>query len=527
MDLVLAGGQVIDGTGGPAYQADVGLGAGRIVAVGDLSAADASQRIDVSGRVVCPGFIDMHAHSDLSLLVQPTGDSKLQQGVTTEVNGNCGFSPAPLSHASARTVMELHGFFGSYVRDLGWDWRSPDEYVSRLESQGLSHNVVLLVGHATVRITAMGMAHRPPAAAQMAQMRELVRSALKAGYFGISSGLVTAPSVYADTDELVELARVVADFGGLYATHIRGEGHSLLRATAEALEVGERSGAPVQISHHKATFRPYWGRVRQAIQLSEWATERGQSVGFDVYPYTAGSANLSQIIPEWAHEGSMNQMLERVRDPATRERIRRDVAEQDREWDRTFVAWVPATVDQAIQGQSIAEIAERRGLHAIDALFAVLVESAGEAAMVHFVMDEADVRFVMRHPLSMFGTDGFGLAPTGVLGEGQPHPRCYGTYPRILGHYVREQHVLEREDAVRKASSLPAERLGLATKGRVKTGADADLVVFNPTTIEDTATYEQPHRFPRGIDYVLVGGQIAVDHGVVTSARAGKVLRRP
>jgi len=255
MELVLAGGQVVDGTGNPAYRADIGLGAGRIVAVGDLSAADASRRIDVSGRVVCPGFIDMHAHSDLSLLVQPTGDSKLQQGVTTEVNGNCGFSPAPLSDTSARTVMELHGFFGSYVRDLGWDWRSPDEYIARLESHGLSHHVVLLVGHATVRINAMGMAHLPPTAAELVKMREFVRSAMKAGYFGMSSGLVTAPSVYADTDELVELARVVADFGGLYATHMRGEGHSLLRATAEALEVGERSGAPVQISHHKATFR--------------------------------------------------------------------------------------------------------------------------------------------------------------------------------------------------------------------------------------------------------------------------------
>jgi len=527
MELILAGGQVVDGTGSPAYRADVGLSAGRIAALGDLSAADASRRIDVTGRVVCPGFIDMHAHSDLSLLVQPTGDSKLQQGVTTEVNGNCGFSPAPLSDASARTVAELHGFFGSYVHDLGWEWRSPDEYIARLESGGLSYNVVLLVGHATVRITAMGMAHRPPTAAELAQMRELVRAAMQAGYFGMSSGLVTAPSVYADTDELVELARVVAEYGGLYATHMRGEGHSLLRATAEGLEVGERSGAPVQISHHKATFRPYWGRVRQAIQLSEWATERGQSVGFDVYPYTAGSANLSQIIPEWAHEGGLNRMLERVRDPATRERIRRDIAEQKREWDRTFVAWVPAAADQALQGQSIATVAERRGLDPIDALFAVLVESVGEAAMVHFVMDEQDVRFVMRHPLSMFGTDGFGLAPTGVLGEGQPHPRCYGTYPRILGHYVRDQQVLGLEDAVRKASFLPAERLGLATRGRIQTGAEADLVVFDPTTIEDTATYEHPHRFPLGIDYVLVGGQIAVDHGVVTSARAGKVLRRP
>ena len=332
LNTVLAGGLIVDGTGSRAYRADVGLAAGRVAALGDLSAANtATRRIDVSGRVVCPGFIDMHAHSDLTLLVNPTGESKLQQGVTTEVSGNCGFSPAPLNDATAEVVMQLHGFFGSWVRDLGWDWRSPGEYIARLESQGLSHNVVLLVGHATVRITAMGMAQRPPTAAELAHMRDLVRSAMRVGYFGMSSGLVTPPSVYADTDELVELACAAAEYGGMYASHIRGEGHSLMRATAEALEVGERSTAPVQISHHKATFARYWGRIRQAVQLSEWATDRGQTVGFDVYPYTAGSANLTQIIPDWAHEGGLHRLLERLRDSDTRERIRIDVVEQDRQ----------------------------------------------------------------------------------------------------------------------------------------------------------------------------------------------------
>jgi N-acyl-D-amino-acid deacylase len=526
-DTVLAGGLIVDGTGARAYHADVGLENGQIAALGDLSAASATRRLDITDRAVCPGFIDMHAHSDLTLLVQPTGDSKLQQGVTTEVNGNCGFSPAPLSDASADTVMRLHGFFGSYVQDLGWQWRSPAEYIDRLAAHGLSHNVVLLVGHATVRITAMGMAQRPPTADELAYMRTLVDSAMQAGYFGMSSGLVTPPSVYADTDELVDLAQVVAGHGGVYASHIRGEGHSLLRATAEALEVGERSGAPVQISHHKATFRRYWGRVREAIQLSERAVERGQWVGFDVYPYTAGSANLTQIIPDWAHEGGLGRLLDRLRQPDTRERIRRDVAAQEREWDQTFVAWVPPSADRNVQGQSIDTIAARRHQDPIDALFGVLEESAGQAAMVHFAMTEDDVRFVMRHPLSMFGSDGFGIAPTGVLSEGQPHPRCYGTYPRVLGHYVRDERVLTLEQAVHKASYRVADKLRLAGKGRIQVGADADLVVFDPETIADRATYQQPHQFPAGIDYVLVGGQVAVDHGTVTSARAGQVLRRP
>ena len=522
---MLAGGQVLDGTGSRAFRADVGVNGSRISALGDLSAASAGSRLDVHGRVVCSGFIDMHAHSDLTLLVAPSGPSKIQQGVTTEVNGNCGFSPAPLSDASAETVIRLHGFFGSFVAQLGWRWRSFEDYFARLEADGLSHNVVQLVGHATVRITAMGMQQRPPTAQELEHMRTLVRDAMRAGCFGMSSGLVTPPSVYADTDELAELATVVAEQGGVYASHIRGEGHSLLRATAEALEVGERAGAPVQISHHKATFRPYWGRIRQAIQLSEWAADRGQDVGFDVYPYTAGSANLTQIIPDWAHEGGLERLLERLRQPDTRELIRDGVEQQDRQWDQTFVAWVPASADRTIQGQSIATIAAARGLDPIDALFGVLLESDGQAAMVHFVMAEDDVRFVMRHPLSMFGSDGFGLSPDGVLGEGQPHPRCYGTYPRVLGHYVREAGVLGLEAAVRKASFVPAERLGLAHKGRVQVGADADLVVFDPGSIADLATYEQPHQFPTGIDYVLVGGQVAVDHGQITPARAGRVLR--
>ena len=527
LDRTLSGGLVVDGTGARAYRADVGIRRGRIEAIGDLAAAPAGERIDASGRVVCPGFIDMHSHSDLTLLLCPGGDSKIHQGVTTDVVGNCGFSPAPLTDEHADTVRSLHGFFGTFVQGLDWRWRSYGEFAARLGTGGLGLNVAPLVGHVTVRAAVMGYAQRPPSAAELAAMQALVGDAMRDGCFGLSTGLVYPPGAYADTEEVVELARVVGEAGGLYASHIRGEGHSLIRAVAEALEVGERAGARVQISHHKAAFRPYWGRIRHATRLSEWATERGQDVTFDVYPYTAGSAPLTQIVPDWAHEGGLDALLGRVRAPATRARLAREIAEQGREWDQTIVAWMPAGAGKADEGSSIADIAARRGADPVAALFALLEESQARAIMVHFVMSEDDVRHVMRHPLAMFGSDGSVLTPAGPLAEGKPHPRCYGTYPRILGHYVRDVGLLTLEEAVHKAAYRPAEKLGLASKGRVQVGADADLVVLDPTTVRELATYADPHRFPAGIEHVLVAGEVTIRDGRHTGARAGRVLRRP
>ena len=526
LDRTLIGGLVVDGTGARAYRADVGVRRGRIEAIGDLAASPAGERIDARGRVVCPGFIDMHTHSDLSLFLCPTGDSKIHQGVTTEVVGNCGFSPAPLTPEHAETVQSLHGFFGSFVRELDWGWRTYGEFAERLGSGGLGLNVAPLVGHVTVRAAVMGYAQRPPSATELGAMQDLVRSAMRDGCFGLSTGLVYPPGAYADTEEVVELTRVVGQAGGLYASHIRGEGHSLLRAVAEAIEVGERAGTPVQISHHKAAFRPYWGRIRHAMRLSEWAQARGQDVTFDVYPYTAGSAPLTQIVPDWAHEGGLDVLVARLRTPADRRRLTQEIGEQGREWDQTLVSWMPDGSGKADEGSTIADIAARRKADPIETLLTLLEESRGRGMMVHFVMSEDDVRHVMQHPLAMFGSDGLVLTPRGPLAEGKPHPRCYGTYPRVLGHYVRDTAVLTLESAVHKAAYRPAEKLGLASKGRVQVGADADLVVFDPVTVRDLATYAEPHRFPAGIDHVLVAGEMTVREGRHTGARAGRVLRR-
>ena len=526
LDLVFQGGTVVDGTGQPGRRADLGVADGRIAAIGDLSAADARERVDVSGRVVSPGFIDIHTHSDVPLLVNPLAESKIRQGVTTEVIGNCGFSPAPLQGPHAAALQQLSALGAKGGKELDWSWQTFGEYLERLSARRPAVNVVPLVGHVPLRAIAMGFDRRPPTAEEMDRMRGLLREALEAGAFGLSTGLVYPPSAYADTEELVELSRVAAEYQGYYFSHIRGEGHSLLRATAEAIEIGERAGVPVEIAHHKATFRPYYGRIRQAIRMSEEAQVRGQDVTFDVYPYTAGSSSLTQIIPDWAHEGGRARLLERLANPADAARIRADVVAQDREWDKTYVTWVASQKNKELEGLSLAQIAERRGIDPVDALFAVLQEEKAQASMVHFCMSEDDVRFVITHPLSTIGSDGSSLAPYGPLSEGKPHPRNYGTFPRVIQVYVREQKAMPLEEAIRKMTGAPARKLRLGRKGLLREGLDADLVVFDPATIRERGTYSDPHHYPEGIDYVVVNGQVAVRRGEHTGAQAGRVIRR-
>jgi N-acyl-D-amino-acid deacylase len=523
-DVVIAGGQVVDGSGAPAYRADVGVADGKIAAIGDLAAAEAALRLEASGCAVAPGFIDPHTHSDLPLLLNPEAHSKIRQGVTTEVIGNCGSSPAPVVGPHAADIRARSG--GGPQVQPDWSWRTFGEYLDRLRAERPSVNVVPLAGHVTLRIAAMGFAYRPPAPEELARMRELLEEALAAGAFGMSSGLMTPPSSYADTEELVALAGTLRRHDALYFSHIRGEGDTLFRATAEAIEVGERAGVPVQIAHHKAAFRPNWGRMPFVTRLSEWAVDRGVDVRFDVYPYTAGSAGLTQLIPDWAHEGGRQALLTRLRDPDTRARLREEILAFGREWDRTYVTTAQSEANRHLEGKPLAEIAEARRVEPVEALFDVLVEEEVRAGMLHFIMDDADVEHVIKHPLSMIGSDGSSLRADGPLARGKPHPRSYGCFPRVLAHYVREKRLLTLEQAVRKMSGAPAARLGLRRKGLVRWGMDADLVVFDPATVRDTATYAEPHRYAEGIRHVLVNGAPTVRDGAHTGARAGRVLRR-
>lgn len=357
-------------------------------------------------------------------------------------------------------------------------------------------------------------------------MHELLEEALDAGAFGMSSGLMSPPSSYADTEELVALAGTLHNHDALYFSHIRGEGNTLFRAAAEAIEVGERAGVPVQIAHHKAAFRPNWGRMPHVTQLSEWAVDRGVDVQFDVYPYTAGSAGLTQLLPDWAHEGGRRQLLDRLRDAGTRARLRDEILAFGREWDRIYVTTVQTEANRELEGKTLAEIAEARRVEPVEALFDIVLEEEARAGMLHFIMDETDVEHVLKHPLSMIGSDGSSLRADGPLARGKPHPRSYGCFPRVLSHYVRERRLLTLEQAVRKMTGAPAARLGLRHKGLLRWGMDADCVVFDPATIHDTATYAEPHQYAAGVRHVLVNGTATIRDAQHTGARAGRVLRR-
>jgi N-acyl-D-amino-acid deacylase len=520
-DLILSDGTVIDGSSAPAYRADVGILDGKIEAIGDLKAATAAQTLDAAGHVVSPGFIDPHTHSDLPLLVNPEAHSKVRQGVTTEVIGNCGSSPAPILGPFAD---ELRTRVKTAYLDP--DWHSYHDYLSRLRDARPSLNVVPLAGHVTLRVAAMGVEQRPPSADEFARMKLLLNEALAAGAFGMSSGLMTPPSSYADTEELVQLAEILHNHDGLYFSHIRGEGNTLFRAAAEAIEVGERADVPVQIAHHKAAFRPNWGRMPKVTQLSEWAIDRGVDVRFDVYPYTAGSAGLTQLLPDWAHEGGRAALLNRLKDDPTRARIRQEILDFGREWDKIFVTTVHTEKNKHFEGKTLADVGEERHVEPVDALSQLLLEEDARAGMLHFIMLDSDVDHVLKHPLSMIGSDGSSLAKEGPLGTGKPHPRSYGCFPRVLSHYVRERGLLTLEQAIHKMTGAPAQRLGLKRKGLLRYGMDADVTVFDPLTVHDAATYADPHQYATGIRHVLVNGTPVVQNGDHTGARPGQVLRR-
>jgi N-acyl-D-amino-acid deacylase len=450
--------------------------------------------------------------------------------VTTEVVGNCGFSPAPVS---TEFLDDLRGFALYTPTGMDFSWRSVGDYLRAFDASGTALNVVQLIGHGTLRIAAMGYARRPPTAAELTLMQRLLGDGIEDGAWGLSTGLIYAPGSYSTTDEVVALATTASRHRGFYASHIRGEGATLLDAVREAIHIGREGDLPVQISHVKAAGRPNWGKVVDALQLIDDARDEGLDVMADVYPYVASSTTLRTLLPDWALEGGIDAMLKRLADPAERARIRRDIEAPETGqglldrvgWENVMVASCARRKDA--EGKRISEIAAGQEMDPIDAALELIIAEGGKGYMILFQLDERDLRRALAHPAVMIGSDGSALAPYGELAVGKPHPRSYGTFPRVLGEYAREQRVLTLPQAIHKMTALPARRLGLKDRGVLAVGARADLVVFDARRVADRATYQEPHQYPTGIEHVLVNGRFVIKDGQHTGSLPGRLLTPP
>jgi N-acyl-D-amino-acid deacylase len=524
-DLVIRGGTILDGTGAPPFPADIGINGGRIAALDRIAPEQAARVIDASGLHIAPGFIDIHTHSDGDIFQYPTADSRVLQGVTTEVTGNCGDSAAPISGARAEEVRR------SYKEDgVDATWTGVASYCDCLDRFGISVNHALLIGQGTLRQNAVGLVDRPLTAGELDAVLRAVDEGMAEGAFGLSTGLEYVPGRYTPTDEIVALSRVVARHAGFYASHIRNEERYVLEAVDEAIAIGRQAGCRVEISHLKATGRGNWAKQRGALDLIESARRAGVDVLADAYPYTAYSTGLTILLPAETLEGGSRAMLARLADPAGRASLREHLAKQvsadPGDFSLIVITAMRSEEDRALIGQSVARIAESWKVDPAEAILRLIEKGQGNVPFIGHGMSADNVELVLRHPLVMVGSDGYAMAPVGRAAQSRPHPRSYGAFARVLGYYCRERKIFELPQAVRKMTGMPADQIGLRDRGRIAAGKAADLVVFDPATIRDEATFESPHRFASGIRQVLVNGVLVVDNGKHTGARPGRALRR-
>lgn len=527
-DIVIHNGHIVDGTGSPWYAADVAIRDGRIAAIGKLDGVPAKRTLDAHGMIVAPGFIDMLGQSELTMLVDPHLPSKIYQGITTEITGEGG-SIAPLNESIIRADHVTYEHY--HVQP---DWRTFSQYFARLRKQGMGINLASYVGATQVRRMVLGDEDRAPSPAELERMKELVRQAMREGAIGLSTSLQYAPAPYAKTEELIALAAEAAKFGGIYASHIRDEGDGIDAALDEAFRIGREASIPVEIWHLKAAGKANWGRMPGIVRRIEAARASGVDVAADTYAYPAAFNSFSAVIPPWAHDGGDRKLIERLQDPALRARIRRELQTPGGGWNNE---WQQVTGPEGfllcavqnpklvpLQGKSIAEIAKLWHKDPIDTAFDILIQDQAFTEVAMFVMSEPDVALALQQPWVSICNDSQGTSPAGLLGGEHPHPRAYGTFPRILRKYVREEHKLTLEDAIRKFSALPAQRMRLADRGVLKAGMWADVVVFDPAAIRDVATFEKPNQLSEGMRFVLVNGVPVIEEGKMTNALPGKVL---
>ncbi|HEY2972983.1 MAG TPA: amidohydrolase family protein [Pyrinomonadaceae bacterium] len=530
-DLLIRNGLIIDGSGRPGYIADIAINGDRIVRIGKLKNAGSARELDATGMVVAPGFIDMLGQSESYLLIDPRAMSKVMMGVTTEITGE-GESIAPINE---RLIKEQEDFNRRYKLTI--DWRTLGEYFSRLEKQGSGVNLATFVGATQVREYVLGFDNRPPTLTELEQMKELVAAAMRDGALGLSTSLQYVPARFAKTDEIVELAKVARQYGGIYATHQRSEANALDESLAEVFQIARRAQIPVEIWHLKTAYKKNWGRMPEVLAKITRARAGGLDITADIYPYIAGSTSLSACLPPWALEGGTEKMLARLRDPSTRRQLKQEITIDSKEWENIYLGsggapgvLIGSVINsglESMQGKRLSQIAEEQGKDPLDALFDLILADHGQTGAIYFMMSEDDLRAAMRAPFVSFCTDSGARANDGPLAGSKSHPRGWGSYPRILGRYVRDERLLTLPQAIHKMTGLPAARVGLRDRGLLRPEFYADLTIFDPKRVLDRATFEMPNQHPDGIKFVIVNGQISVDDGRRTPALAGRVLRGP
>jgi N-acyl-D-amino-acid deacylase len=528
-DLLIRHGRIVDGTGSPWYAGDVGIRDGKIAAIGRLGDAAAKQTIDAAGKVVAPGFIDMLGQSELTILVNPSLPSKIFQGITTEITGEGG-SAGPLNDS----IIAADQAYYDHLK-ITPDWRTLGQYFARLERQGMGINLASYVGATQVRRVVLGDGDRTPTAEELERMKALVRDGLRDGAVGVSTALQYPPAPYAKTEELIALAAEASKLGGMYATHMRSEENEIGPALDEAIRIGREADIPVEIWHIKVAGRRNWGRMPEVVAKIDSARRAGVDIAADTYAYPAWFNSMSAFVPPWAHDGGDAKMIERLRDPAMRRRIRREMLAPGKGWDNEWqeipgaeAVMIGAVQNPALvsyQGKTLAEVAKLRKTDPIETIFDLLIEDKAYTNVAVFGMSEPDIVLALRQPWVSINNDSQGTAPDGILGQEHPHPRAYGTFPRILRKYVREEHRLTLEDAIRKFTSLPAQRMRLGDRGVLKVGMWADLVVFDPATVRDLATFDRPNQLSEGMQWVLVNGVPVIADAKATGALPGRVLR--
>lgn len=529
-DIIIRCGQVIDGTGNSWAKTDIGIKDGWIKSIGNLTSQSAGRIINAQGYVVAPGFIDIHSHSDISIVTNPRAENTIKQGITTVVVGNCGNGTFHVTNEKRHLFREYLGWILSALgTDLTWN---DDEYLEKV-GEGISVNIAPLIAHGNIRIAAMGVDNRDPSEQEMSEMKKTVEQFMQAGFFGISTGLIYPPGSYSKTDELVELCHVVAGHNGCYVSHIRGEADTVVEAVAEAIEIGRRANIPVQISHHKACGKANWGKTEDTLAMMRKARSEGIDVACDVYPYLACISSFYGILPPWLLEGGVEKMAERLKDQGLRQKVKREMEEESASqwnsykaaggWDKFTLQAVQSVENKQYEGMTVLEIAAARGIDPFEAVFDLMLQESQIRFIVEMI-NQDDLERLIRWPFTAIGSDGWSEEKETMLSRSRIHPRNYGTFARVLGRFVREQGVLHLEDAIRKMTSLPAKRIGIDDRGLLRAGMVADIVIFDAAKVIDRATYHNPRQFAEGVCFVLVNGVVVLDQGEHTGALPGKML---